>query len=226
MNMKTIIAFAVSLIIIGCGGINHIKQTNDLPVLADELQVGQNVLSRDTLPSVDYPVLTTQQRKDLAMQSGLDMPDSTRLIGVREAGKSCSLVAYQVPGDDDRGFFKVYLMTHREGGTVIDALDLHEFHTSEHQGPMRFGGNRFYTLDSSVTFDGKDHFTVHRVMTLTSIYLKDHTLTEGWRVEWDDNYKITSDGHFNFTDQKETYRTDGIDDPIIEEFKSRNLPSR
>lgn len=160
------------------------------------------------------------------MQSGLDMPDSTRLIGVREAGKSCSLVAYQVPGDDDRGFFKVYLMTHREGGTVIDALDLHEFHTSEHQGPMRFGGNRFYTLDSSVTFDGKDHFTVHRVMTLTSIYLKDHTLTEGWRVEWDDNYKITSDGHFNFTGQQETYRTDGIDDPIIEEFKSRNLPKR
>ena len=58
-------------------------------------------------------------------------------------------------------------------------------------------------------------------MTLTSLYLKNHTLTEAWRVEWDNHYEITEDGHFNFKGQQETYRTDGVDDPVIEQYKSR-----
>ena len=90
--------------------------------------------------------------------------------------------------------------------------------------PLRFGGNRFYTTDAELRFDGKDRFTVHRVMTLTSLFLKDHTLTEMWRVEWDNRYEINSNGKFIFKGQQETMRTEGVDDPVIEQFKSRNLP--
>ena len=53
---------------------------------------------------------------------------------------------------------------------------------------------------------------------------KDHTLTEMWRVEWDNRYEINRNGKFIFKGQQETYRTDGVDDPVIEQFKSRNLP--
>ena len=106
---------------------------------------------------------------------------------------------------------------------VVDAIDLGEFHTSEHQKPMTFGGNRFYTTDAELRFDGDRHIILHRVMTLTSIYLKDHRLTELWRVEWDNHYEITADGHFTFKGQQETNRSPSdINDPTIEEFKSRN----
>lgn len=193
--------------------------------IPDTLQVGHNILSRDTVEQTAYPTLSTEQRSHLARQTSLDVPDSTQLIGERLAGDGITLAAYKVPASEDPNIFKVYLVTHGKDDAVIGALDLGDFHTSEHQGPMRFGGNRFYTTDASVTFDDKGHFTVHRVMTLTSIYLKDHTLNELWRVEWDDHYKIDSKGFFVFKGQQETHRSPAdLDDPVVEEYKSHYQP--
>ena len=219
--MKTLIAIAL-LLLIGCNGVTNTKQMNTLP---DVVQVGQSPLSRDTIAPVKYQELTTAQCATLAKQSGLDVPDSTCLIGVRDIDGTHSLAAYKAPRGEDPNDFKVYLMTHTGSGEVIDALDLGPFHVSESQLPLRFGGNRFYTLDSSLTFDGERNFVVHRAMTLTSLYLKNHQLTEMWRAGWDDQYEISKDGHFIFKSQQETYRTEGIDDPMIEEFKSRTRPS-
>ena len=218
--MKTIITLAVSLLITSCGGINTAKQINNLPALPDVLQLGHNVLSRDTIPAFNYPTITEDQREELGEAASLD----TQVIGVRKIEGNCTLEAYLVPLSEEPNDFKVYLMTRDKDGHRIHSIDLGRFHASEHQGPPRSGGNRFYTTDAELLFNGARHFTVHRVMTLTSLYLKNHTLTEMWRVEWDDNYEITADGHFSLIGQEETYRTEGVDDPSIEEFKARFIP--
>ena len=216
--MKTMIALIASVLMTGCGGINTAKQVNNLPTLPDVIQLGHSVLSRDSIPAYSFPTITEQQRKEL----GEVVPDDTQVIGMREIEGKCTLEAYLIPQSEEPNDFKVYLMTRGKDGHRIHNIDLGRFHTSEHQGPMRFGGNRFYTTDAELTFTDDSHFTVHRVMTLTSHYLKDHTLTEMWRVEWDDNYEIDGKGYITFIGQQETYRTEGVDDPAIEEFKSRN----
>lgn len=221
--MKTIITLAAFLMITSCGGITNNRAMNTLP---DIVQMGQNLLSRDTIQQNEYPVINDKQHSDLARVTKVDVPDNTMFIGVRSAGNGFTVEAYNVPTGEDPNQFKVYLLTRDKSGVIVDNLDLHEFHTSEHQGPMRLGGNRFYTTDAELRFDDANHFTLHRVMTLTSIYLKNHQLTEAWRVEWDNRYEINGKGHFQFVGQQETFRTEGLDNPIIEEFKSRDLPKR
>ena len=214
--MKTIITIA-ALLLIGCN--NTSKLMNDMPALPDKLELGHNVLSRDTVPAYNLPTITEDQRREL-QQKSFEAPDSTKVIGVREIDGNRTLEAYLVPTGEDHNQFKVILMTRSEKGLPIDAIDLGEFHTSEHQGPMRFGGNRFYTHDSSISFDGTAHIVRHHILTLTSIYLKDHSLTEMWRVEWDDHYKIDDSGFITFSNQQETFRTDSVDDPVINKYQS------
>ena len=224
--MKTIITITAVLLLMGCNGITTAKQMSSTIIeqatLPEHLTVGKNLLSRDTINQAEYPVLTDEERSALVQQTELEVPEDIQIIGVRELDKKHTLAAYRIPIDNDSLRFKVYLVTRDIEGTVIDVIDLNVFHTCEHQRPMTFGGNRFYTTDTDLLFDGTHHFTVHHVMTLTGVYLKDHSLTEMWRVEWNDNYEITEDGHFNFMGQQETYRTDCVDDPKIEEYKSRD----
>lgn len=220
MIMKTIITLAATLMITGCSGISNTRQINTLP---DIVQVGQNLLSRDTIEEPDYPTLTREQRLALGEQTKSDVPAGTQLIGERSVGKGLILSVYKIPTGKESNLFKVYLVTSKVDNSVVDAVDLREFHTSEHQQPMRLGGNRFYTTDSELRFDGPDHIILHRVMTLTSLYLKDHRLTEIWRVEWDNNYNIDTNGHITFQSQQETLRSPSdINDPMIEEYQSRD----
>ena len=215
--MKTIITIA-ALLLIGCNNTSNLM--NDMPALPDKLELGHNVLSRDTVPAYNFPTITEDQRMMVRLKSFTDLPDSTRVIGVREIEGKRTLEAYLVPLSEDPNDFKVYLMTRGSDGYGIHCIDLGEFHTSEHQGPMRFGGNRFYTHDSSISFDGTAHIVRHHILTLTSIYLKDHSLTEMWRVEWDDHYKIDDSGFITFSNQQETFRTDSVDDPVINKYQS------
>ena len=212
-----------AILLMGCNHINTTKQMSNLPALPDELQVGHSVLSQDSITAINFPIITEDQRMKLRLKSFAEVPDSTRVIGVREIEGKCTLEAYLVPLSEDPNDFEVYLMTRGSDGWGIETMIMGSFHTSEHQGPMRFGGNRFYTLDTSITFDSNNRFTVHHVMTLTSLYLKDHSLTEAWRVEWDNLYEIAADGHFQYIGQQETYRSNNIDDPVIDDFKSRDL---
>ena len=222
MIMKTIITLAATLMITGCSGISNTRQINTLP---DIVQVGQNLLSRDTIEEADYPTLTREQRLALGEQTKSEVPTGTQLIGERSVGKGFILSVYKIPTGKDPNQFKVYLVTSKGDSTVVDAIDLREFHTSEHQQPLRLGGNRFYTTDAELRFDDSNHFTLHRVMTLTSLYLKNHTLTECWHVEWDNHYEITEDGRFRYLEQQETTRKPAeLEDPMIEEYKSRDLP--
>ena len=217
------IALIASVLITGCGGISKTaNQMDNLPALPDVLQLGHNVLSQDTVPAFTFPIITEDQRMKVRLKSFTDLPDSTKFIGVREIGERLTLEAYLVPLSENPNDFEVYLMTRGSDGWGIHCIDLGRFHTSEHQGPMRFGANRYYTHDSSLTFDGMTHIVWHHTMTLTGIYLKDHRLTELWRVEWDDHLEIDDKGYISRTSQQETYRTEGVDDPVIEEYKSRN----
>lgn len=226
MNRKTIIAAVVGLLMIGCGGNHTGKMQKLLNTLPDVLEVGHNLLERDSIEQDTFPYLGHEQCVTLAGQIALDVPDSTQLIGARPAGEGIFLEAYKVPVGEGPNLFKVYLVTRTRDnkGVHVDALDLREFHTCEYQGQPRFGGNRYYTLDTRISFDGKTGFTVHRLMTLTSLFLKDHRLTEMWRVEWDNNYTIGDDGRIRFEEQCENYRTAGVDDPMIEEYQTRDLP--
>lgn len=226
MNRKTIIAAVVGLLMIGCGGNHTGKMQKLLNTLPDVLEVGHNLLERDSIEQDTFPYLGHEQCVTLAGQIALDVPDSTQLIGARPAGEGIFLEAYKVPVGKGPNLFKVYLVTRTRDnkGVHVDALDLREFHTCEYQGQPRFGGNRYYTLDTRISFDGKTGFTVHRLMTLTSLFLKDHRLTEMWRVEWDNNYTIGDDGRIRFEEQCENYRTAGVDDPMIEEYQTRDLP--
>lgn len=223
--MKVLFSLITALLsLMSCSSAARQADADVLP-LPDHLQVGQSVLSRDSITPVPYPVIDATQCSDLAKQSDLDFPDSTQFLGARSVTGKITLEAYKIPTrEDSERFFKVYFLTRGKSQDVIDAINLGEFHTSEYQGQPRFGGNRFYTTDATVTFDGDSHFALHRLMTLTSIFLKNHRLTEMWRVEWDNRYEITEDGHFNFLGQQETYRTDDLVDPAIDEFKSRDLP--
>ena len=218
--MRTMIILAAMLMMMGCGGINNTKQMSSLP---DIVQLGQNILSRDSVEQAAFPVITEDQRSGLTRFTSLDVPESTLFIGERAAGNGFTLEAYKVPTGEDPNQFKVYLITRDKKDVIVNFLDLHEFHTSEHKRPMTFGGNRFYTTDAHISFDGQQHFTLHRVMTLTSLYLKNHTLTELWRVEWDNRYEIDDNGKFKFIEQEETTRTEGLDDPMIEEYQSRDI---
>lgn len=218
--MKMMITLVASLMITACGGT---FVPNGVSALPDTLQVGQSILSRDTVESTAYPVLNHDQCTGLARQVSLEVPDSTQIIGARTVNNGITLNAYKIPAGEDPKQFKVYFVTCSRNGDVIDWIDLGEFHTSEHDGPMRFGGNRFHTTDASVTFGDATHFTLHRVMTLTSLLLKDHTLTEQWRAEWDNRYEIDASGHFLFTGQQLTTHTDPYNDAIVTEYMSRDL---
>lgn len=226
MNRKTIIAAVMGLLMIGCGGNHTGKMQKLLNTLPDVLEVGHNLLERDSIEQDTFPYLGHEQCVTLAGQIALDVPDSTQLIGARPAGEGIFLEAYKVPVGEGPNLFKVYLVTRTRDnkGVHVDALDLREFHTCEYQGQPRFGGNRYYTLDTRISFEGKTGFTVHRLMTLTSLFLKDHRLTEMWRAEWDNNYTIGDDGRIRFEEQCENYRTAGVDDPMIEEYQTRDLP--
>ena len=221
--MKTLIAI-VTLLLMGCNNINTTKQMSSLPALPNELQLGRNVLSQDSFPELAYPVITDDQRMTLQLKSGLTVPDSTLVIGMREIAGKRTLEAYLVPLSEDPNDFKVYLTTRGSDGYGIHTLDLGRFHTQEHKGPMRLGGNRFYTHDISATFDSTVRVVVHHALTLTSIYLKNHTLTEGWRVEWDDEYVIDNKGFFTLKSQHETLRNGIPEEEIVEQYMAQNRP--
>ncbi len=230
--MKTILTLTATLLIMACSNIHTNSQISTLP---DTLQVGHSILSRDTAQAASFPVLTAAQCRELAAQTGLVVPDSSRLIGMRPFNDEITIAAYQIPTGENPNQFKVCLVAHVGNAADVskghlgrdvhfwDFLDLGEFHTCEYQGQPRFGGNRYYTTDAELRFDGNDRFTVHRVMTLTSLYLKDHRLTELWRVEWDSHYGISEEGRFYFIDQQETLRTPAdLIDPVIEQYQSRD----
>ncbi len=229
------IALAAALMIMGCNSIKNNGQMNTLP---DLVQVGQNLMSRDTVQPDSFPTLTAAQCRELASQTGYNVSDSCRLIGMRPFNDEITIAAYQIPSGENPNMFKVYLVAHVGNMAQVskghlsrdihvwDHLDLGEFHTSEHQKPLRFGGNRFYTTDAELRFDGNDRFTLHRVMTLTSLYLKDRSTHEMWRVEWDNHYGINEEGRFYFIDQQETLRTPAdLIDPVIEQYQSRDRQS-
>lgn len=228
--MNPIITIAAALLLTGCNSVHTARQlSNDtLPTLPVKLEVGRYSLDPDTATAAPLAELTADQRLDLARQTRLEVPDSAWLIGARAVDGKRLLTAYKVSTSEDVNDFTVYFVTSASDGSVIDAIDLGRFHSSEPQLPLRFGGNRFYTRDASVTFDGDRRFTQHVTMTLTSIYLKDRTLTQAWRVDWDNHYEIDNQGRFIFLGQQETLREKAPDDPKIEEFKSRdrNLASR
>ena len=231
--MKTILTLTATLLIMACSNIHTNSQISTLP---DTLQVGHSILSRDTAQAASFPVLTAAQCRELAAQTGLVVPDSSRLIGMRPFNDEITIAAYQIPTGENPNQFKVYLVAHVGSMAQVgkghlsrdihvwDHLDLGVFHTSEHQKPLRFGGNRFYTTDAELRFDGNDRFTLHRVMTLTSLYLKDHRLTELWRVEWDNHYGISEEGRFYHDGQQETLRTPAdLIDPMITDYQARDL---
>ncbi len=222
MMMKTILLL-LTMLMASCNSIGPTRQADPLPTLPDVLRLGHNKLSHDSVPAMNYPVITEEQRIKLKLNSSLVLPDSARVIGVREIAGHRTLEAYLEPLSEDENDFKVYLTTRGSDGYGIHTIDLGPFHTSEHQGPMRLGGNRFYTTDAELHFEGKNHIVLHRVMTLTSIYLKNHQLTELWRVEWDNRYEIDEHGHIVFAGQEETSRMPAeLDDPIIADYQARD----
>ena len=190
-----------------------------MPALPNELHLGHNVLTQDSIPSFNYPTITEEERLNLHLKSGVEVPENTKVIGVREIEGKRTLEAYLVPLGEDPNDFKVYLMTRGSDGNCIESMDLGRLHKSEHQGPMRFGGNRFYTLDTSISFNGKTGFTVHYTLTLTSIYLKNHQLTQMWRVDWDDEYEIDNDGRPIIKNRKETLREGTPAEEVVEQYK-------
>ncbi len=225
--MKTIISIIATLILMGCNGLSQTHQMNakpiEFPTLPDHLIMGKNLLSHDTIEQEEYALMTEEECSILAQQTGLEVPEGSQLIGQRAINKQHTLAAYKIPLDNDTLRFKVYLVTRGQAGDVIDQVDLQAFHTSEHQGPMRLGGNRFYTTDADLRIEGPHRFVLHRVMTLTSVYLKNHTLTELWRVEWDNHYEIDDQGYITYKAQQETHRTPAdLADPVIATYQSRD----
>ena len=233
-----IISITAVLSLIGCNSATTAKQMTSLSsttTLPDTLQLGHSILSRDTVATAFCPLLTAAQCHELAEQTGFEVPDSSRLIGMRPFNDEITIAAYQIPTGENPNMFKVYLVAHvgnmaqvSKGHLSRDIhawcyLDLGYFHTSEYQGRPRLGGNRYYTTDAELRFDDANHFTLHRVMTLTSLFLKDHSTHEMWRVEWDNRYGINEEGVFYFIDQQETYRSaPDLDDPMIDVYKSRD----
>lgn len=224
--MKSVIYIIAGMLLMSCNGISTARHMNNAPAIPNLLQVGHNILSRDSIEPAEYSLITDDQRNDLKHITMLDVPDSTRYIGVRTVSQNITLEAYKVPTGEDVNQFKVILVTRDKNAAVADYLDLGEFHTSEHDGPMRFGGNRFHTTDAELRFEGDARLLLHRVMTLTSIYLKDHSLTEQWRAEWENDYEIDGNGRFIFKGQKLTYHSDPYNEPIVTEYMSRDLSDK
>ena len=189
------------------------------------LQVGDHTLTHpDSVSQVNCPTLDEAHCDLLARQSGMDLPHGVQFVGMRDIGNGMTLAAYRVPDGGNGEEFKVCLMTHANDGAVIDAIGLGAFHACESKQPRTFGGNRFYTLDSEVAFDGERHFTLRRTATFSGLYLKDHRVTPLWRADWENAFDITADGHFRFTGQRETYRSpDGIDEERVNACKACDM---
>ena len=223
--MRTIFTLMADiLLMMSCSGITSTGQTTGIYSLPDRLQLGHNLLLRDSVTTLDFPFLTLDQRRTLQFKSGIVVPDSTRAIGARQVAGKYSLEAYLVPLSVNPDDFKILLTTRGSDGYSIHTIDLGRFHTCEYQGRPRLGGNRYYTTDAELMFTDETHFTLHRVMTLTSLYLKDHSTHEMWRVEWDDRYEIDSNGYFIFKSQQETLRSPAdLNDPVINDYQSRTL---
>ena len=223
--MKTLLIIA-AILLMACNNLNTAPQNDSLPALPDELRIGRNALSRDTVPAFSFPTITDDQRMTLQLKSGLVVPDSTMVIGSRKVNGNCTLEAYLVPSGEIPSDFKIYLTTRGSDGYGIHTIELDRFHTCQYQGKPRLGGNRYYTTDAELRFDGDTRFTLHRVMTLTSIFLKDHSTHEMWRVEWDNLYEIDASGHIIFIGQQETLRSPAdLDDPVIDQYMSHDRQS-
>ena len=232
--MKQFIFFTVALLLAACNTPKAdptiallrqlgITEVDSVPMPA-RVEPGNNPLNNDSIVPEPGYLLDDEHRSILASQINLELTDSTQLIGVRPVGDKYALAAYMIPLGGNPNRFKVYFVTHASDGTAIDAIDLGEFHTCEHQQPLRFGGNKFYTTDAAVAFEGERRIVQHRLMTLTSLYLKDHSLTELWRVDWVNEYLIDDDGRIHFDQQYEHSRTADLDDPIIEQYQDRDVP--
>lgn len=92
--MKTILTLTATLVIMACSNIHTNSQISTLP---DTLQVGHSILSRDTAQAASFPVLTAAQCRELAAQTGLVVPDSSRLIGMRPFNDEITIAAYLIP---------------------------------------------------------------------------------------------------------------------------------
>jgi len=191
-----------------------IDVTDDM-VLTHRLTLPDQYITHAEGDSLTLPPmveLTREQYERLIAPAGdafhADMA-TWRLMGVRDVDGNHTLVAYYVGSTMG---YSVYFMTYDSVGNLCDAIDLRELHVLWPVNHEEAGQCPVRTLDSEVTFAGKRHFTLHRLMGDCDMdYDRDLKGAPQWQLAWDQDYDITDDGLMVLKEQRETSRKGDVD---------------
>lgn len=175
-------------------------------------------------PIPHYLELTRPQYEQLIVAADdecrADM-GSWLLLGVRDIDDNHWLAAYYV--SNGLGY-SVYLITYDRQATPCDVLDLRELHVLWPVDRERAGQCDVRTLDAYVTFAGKRHLTLHRLMT--ECHMDYENGTKGAphnQLAWEQDYDITQQGVFVLKEQKETLRNGNVDSHADACYKAWDL---
>lgn len=168
--------------------------------------------------------LTWEQYDTLIVPAGLDFTDVMSrwlLLGVRDVGNGNTLAAYFA--GSSLGYC-VNLMTYNSQGKMLDAINLRELHLLWRKYVEDPDNNTVFTLDGHVTFEGKNSFTLHRIMgECVMDYDKGLKGTPAWQQGWDQGYSINDKGHFVLVRQDLVNAKGKVDHYAVMDFRSWDL---
>ena len=168
--------------------------------------------------------LNREQYDALIVPAGQDFSNDMalwQLLGVRDVGNGNTLAVYH--SGDNVGYC-VILMTYDKQGKLLDAINVRELHLVwrvNHDAP---DDNNSFTLDSSISFDGPDRLTLHRVMGRCLMdYDNDLKSAPQWQQGWDQDYIINGKGRFVLQNQHVTQEKGQVDAYATMDFKTWDL---
>ena len=143
------------------------------------------------------------------------------LLGVRDVGNGNTLAAYYTANGVG---YCVELLTYDSHGKVLDAINTREMHLLWRIKLSDHDNDTVFTLDSRITFNGKDRLTLHRVMGRCVMdFDNDLKGAPIWQQAWEQDYSINDKGHFVLHGQHVAGEQGEVDYYAALDFKSWDM---
>lgn len=232
-----IFSLVLVLILASCSGGNKVANEqfaffDNLGItVTDKLLLGDSLVLSDIYNGqsnqendIDGISLNNDQYQALIVPAGREFANAMslwQLLGVRDAGNGHTLSAYYV--GDNVGYC-IYLIVHDSKGKVLDALNARELHLVWRANLSDPDDNNAFALDGTITFEGKNKLTLHRVMSRCMMdFDADVKSDEKWRQGWDQTYSIDDDGQFILHGQQVVTEQGKIDQYAVMDFRSWDM---
>ncbi len=168
--------------------------------------------------------LNDEQYSALVVPAGRGFADRMSnwlLLGVRDVGNGITLGAFYAGNGVG---YCVELLTYNQQGKVLDAINTREMHLLWRIHLTDHDNDTIFTLDSNITFDGKNRLTLHRTMG-RSVMDFDNDLKGApiWQQQWGQDYTINDKGHFILHGQRIEREQGEVDVYAALDFKSWDM---